>query len=88
MNSTVVAVDFSLTTNGAAQPASHLQVAVGGVLPPQQQPPLTEHINDSFSQVFVVPLHIMGTQTPTIIALSNTHQVVSWKLMNTNYLYW
>jgi hypothetical protein len=88
MNSTVVAVDFSLTTNGAAQPASHLQAAVGGVLPPQQQPPLTEHINDSFSQVSVVPLHIMGTQTPTIIALSNTHQVVSWKLMNTNYLYW
>jgi hypothetical protein len=30
----------------------------------------------------------MGTQTPAIVALSNTHQVVSLKLTNTNYLYW
>jgi hypothetical protein len=30
----------------------------------------------------------MGTQTPAIIALSNTHQVVLLKLTNTNYLYW
>jgi len=30
----------------------------------------------------------MGPQTPAIVALSNTHQVVSLKLTNTNYLYW
>jgi len=30
----------------------------------------------------------MGTHTPAIVPLSNTHQVVSLKLMNTNYLYW
>jgi len=30
----------------------------------------------------------MGTHTPVIVPLSNTHQVVSLKLTNTNYLYW
>jgi hypothetical protein len=30
----------------------------------------------------------MGTTTPSIVALSNTHQVVSLKLTTTNYLYW
>jgi hypothetical protein len=30
----------------------------------------------------------MGTTTSSIIAMSNTHQVVSLKLTNTNYLYW
>jgi len=30
----------------------------------------------------------MGTHTPAIVPLSNTHQVVSLKLTNTNYLYW
>jgi len=30
----------------------------------------------------------MGTQTLAIVALSNTYQVVSLKLTNTNYLYW
>jgi hypothetical protein len=35
-----------------------------------------------------MPLYIMETQTPAIVALSNTHQVVSLKLMNINYLYW
>ena len=30
----------------------------------------------------------MGTQTPAIVALLNTHQVVSLKLTNTNYVYW
>jgi hypothetical protein len=30
----------------------------------------------------------MGTHTTTIVLLANTHQVVSLKLMNTNYLYW
>ena len=87
MDSTIVAADFSLTTGGAAQLANHLQAAGGGVLPSQQQPSLAEHINDSSSQIFVVPLHIMGTQPPAIVALSNTHQIVLLKLMNTNYLY-
>jgi len=86
MDSTVAA-DFSLTTGGAAQPTSHLQAAVGGVFPPQQQPPLVEHVSDFSSQVFVVPLPLMGTHTPTIIPLSNIHQVVLLKLTNTNYLY-
>ena len=30
----------------------------------------------------------MGTTTSSIIVLSNTHQVVSLKLTNTNYLHW
>jgi hypothetical protein len=30
----------------------------------------------------------MGTHTTTIVPLANTHQVVSLKLTNTNYLYW
>jgi len=87
MDSTAVVADFSLTINGEAPPASHLQAATGGVLPPQQQPSLSEQVNDS-SQLSVVPLHIMGTQTPAIVPLSNTHQVVSLKLTNTNYLFW
>jgi hypothetical protein len=33
-------------------------------------------------------LPLMGTHTPAIVPLSNTHQVVSLKLTNTNYLYW
>jgi hypothetical protein len=88
MDSTAAGADFSLTTGGKAPPASHLQAVADGVLPPQQQPSLSEQVNDSFSQVSVVPLHIMRTQTPAIVALSNTHQVVSLKLTNTNYLYW
>jgi hypothetical protein len=87
MDSTAAA-DFSPTTSGAAQPVSHLQVVAGGVFPPQQQPPLAEHVYDSSSQVYVVPLHLMGTHTPSIVPLSNTHQVVSLKLTITNYLYW
>jgi hypothetical protein len=38
--------------------------------------------------VFAIPLHIMETQTTVIVDLSNTHQVVSLKLTNINYLYW
>jgi hypothetical protein len=87
MDSSAAAADFSLTTGGAAQSASHLQVIASSVLPPQHHPSLAEHIHDS-SQVSVIPLHIMGTQPPAIVALSNTHQVVSLKLMDTNYLYW
>jgi len=33
MDSTAVVADFSLNIGGAAQPASHLQAIVGGVLP-------------------------------------------------------
>ena len=87
MDFAVAAINFSLTTDGASQPANHLHAATSGILPPQQQPPLAEHVNDSFSQVSIVPLHIIGTQSPVIVALSNTHQVVSLKLTNTNYLY-
>jgi hypothetical protein len=36
MDSTAADADFSLTTDNAAQPASHLQAVVGGVLTPQQ----------------------------------------------------
>jgi len=76
MDSTVAA-DFSLTTGGAAQPASHLQAASS----------LAEYVSNSSSQVSVIPLHVMGAQTPAIVVLSNTHQVVSLKLTNTNYFY-
>jgi hypothetical protein len=82
MDSIATAIDFSLTTSGAAQSASDLQAVASGVLPPQQQPPLKDNVSDSFLQVSTLPLRIMGTQTPTIIALLNTHQVVSLKLMN------
>jgi len=30
----------------------------------------------------------MGTHTPAIVPVANTHQVVLLKLTNTNYLYW
>ena len=67
-------VDFYLyQIGGAAQSASHSQA---------------EWNHGSSSHVFLVPLHIMGTLTPSIIALSNTQQVVSLKLTNTNYFYW
>jgi len=87
MDSAVAASDFSLNTGGAAQPTSHLQATAGGVFPQQQQPSLAEHVNDTSSHVSVITLHIMRAQTPVIIALSNTYQVVSLKLTNINYLY-
>jgi len=62
MDSSAAAADFSLTTGGAAQSASHLQAIASSVLPPQHHPSLAEHIHDSSSQVYVIPLHIMGTQ--------------------------
>jgi hypothetical protein len=83
MDSTV-ATDFSLITGGATQTASHLQAASDGVFPPQQQPSLAEHVSDSSSQVSTVPLHLMGTHTPAIISLSNTHEVILLKFINTN----
>jgi hypothetical protein len=68
--------------------AANFSLITGGVFPPQQQPSLAEHVSDSSSQVFVVPLHIMGTQTPAIVALSINLQVVLLKLTSINYLYW
>jgi hypothetical protein len=73
------AVDFSLHQTG---------FVVDGAFPQQQPLYLTEQYNGSSSHVSIVPLHIMGTSTPAIVALSNTEEVVSLKLTNTNYLYW
>ena len=82
------AAEFSLhQTSGVDQPASHSQAAVGGAFPHQQHPLHAEQNHGSSSHVYVVPLHIVGTSTPSIVALSNTQQVVSLKLTNTNYLY-
>jgi len=87
MDSTVAA-DFSLSTGGAAQPASHPQAAAAAAFSPPQQPPRAELVSDSSSQVPAIPLPLMGTHTTTIVPLANTHQVVLLKLTNTNYLYW
>ena len=87
MDSTTAA-DFSLSTGGAAQPASHPQVAAAGAFSSPQQPPLAELVSNSSSQVPAVPLLLMGTHTTAIVPLANTHQVVSLKLTNINYLYW
>jgi hypothetical protein len=84
----IAAVDFSLSTGGAAQPANHPQAAAVGAFSSPQQPPLAELVSDSSSQVPAIPLPLMGTNTTTIVPLANTHQVVSLKLTNTNYLYW
>ena len=87
MDSTAAA-DFSLSTGGAAQPASHPQAVAAGAFSFPQQPPFAELVSDSSSQVPAVPLPLMGTHATTIVPLANTHQVVSLKLTNTNYLYW
>jgi hypothetical protein len=82
------AVDFSLHQIGfAAQPTGHSYAAASGALPQQQPPSLIAQNNDSYSHVSVVPLHIIGTSTSTIVILSNTQQIVSLKLTNINYLY-
>jgi hypothetical protein len=64
------------------------EAAAAGSFSHQQQPQPAEQHLGSFSHVSAVPLDIMGTTTPSIVALSNTHQVVSLKLTTTNYLYW
>jgi hypothetical protein len=87
MDSTAAA-DFSLSIGGAAQPANHPQAAVAGAFSSPQQPSLAELVSNSSSQVPAVPLPLMGTHITTIVPLANTHQVVSLKLTNTNYLYW
>ena len=87
MDSTAT-TDFSLSTGSAAQPANPPQAAAASALSSPQQPPLAELVSDSSSQVPVVPLPLMGTHATAIVPLANTHQVVSLKLTNTNYLYW
>jgi hypothetical protein len=74
-------------TGGAAHLANPSEAVVAIFFSHHQQPQPTEHNHGSFSHVSVVP-HIMGIITPSIIVLSNTHQVVSLKLTTTNYLYW
>jgi hypothetical protein len=84
-----IAAAFSLHQTGSAtQLASLLEAAVVGSFSHQQQPQPAEQNHGSFSHVSVVPPYIMGTTTPSIVALSNTHQMVSLKLTTTNYLYW
>ena len=75
-------------TGSAAQSANQSKVVADGSFSHQQQPSLVEQHHGSFSHIYVFPLHITGTSTPSIIALSNTQQVVSLNLTNTNYLYW
>jgi hypothetical protein len=85
----VVAAAFSPhQTGGAAQPTSLSEAAAASSFSHQQQPQPAEQNHGSFSHVSVIPLHIMGIITPSFIALSNTHQVISLKLTTTNYLYW
>jgi hypothetical protein len=87
MDSVVAAVDFSLHQTGiATPPVGHSQAAIGGAFP-QQQPPLhVKQNNDSSFHVSVIPLYIIETSTPVIVAFSNTQHVISLKLTNTNYL--
>jgi len=86
MDSAVAAATYSPhQTDGAAQPGSHSKVVATGFFSHQQQPQPTEQNRGSFSYDYVVPLHIMGTTTPSIVALSNTHQMVSLKLTITNF---
>ena len=88
MDSTAATTFSPHHTEGAAQLASQSKAIADGSFSHQQQPsPIKQH-HCSFSHVYVVPLHMMGTSTTFIIALSNTQQVVSLKLTNTNYLYW
>jgi len=87
MDSTAAA-DFSLSTGGAAQPVSPPQAVAAGALSSPQQPPPAELVSDSSSQVLAVPLSLMGTHATATVPLVNTHQVVSLKLTNINYLYW
>jgi len=88
MDSIAAAAYSPHQNGGAAQPSSPSEAAAAGSFSHQQQPQPAEQNLDSFSHVSVVPLHIMGTTTPSIVALSNTHQVVSLKLTTINYLYW
>jgi hypothetical protein len=88
MDSAATATFSPHQIGGPAQPASHSEAVAAGSFSHQEQPEPTAQNYSSFSHVYAVPLHIIGTTTPFIVALSNTHQVVSLKLMTTNYLYW
>jgi len=88
MDSAAAAAAFSLHQIGStAQPGSPSEVVAAGSFSHQQQAQPAEQNHGSFSHVSVIPPHIMRT-TPSIVVLSNTHQVVSLKLTTTNYLYW
>jgi hypothetical protein len=87
MDSIVIAAPPPNHTGSTVQPTNQLEVVADGSFSHQQQPSLAEHHHGSFSYVSVVPLHIMGKSTPSIITLSNTQQVVSLKLTHTNYPY-
>ena len=81
-------MDFAVAATYSPHQNSPSKAAAAGSFSHQQQPQPVEQNLGSFSHVSTVPLHIMGTTTPSIIAFSNTHQVVSLKLTTTNYLYW
>ncbi|KAJ6969913.1 hypothetical protein NC653_034466 [Populus alba x Populus x berolinensis] len=72
-------VAISPSTGAAPSPVSPLPAVGRDQLP---------HVSDFSSHDSAVPLPLMGTQSTTMVPLSNTHHVVSLKLMNTNYLYW
>jgi len=71
--------------SGAAPLARPSEAAAAGSFSHQQQPQPAEQNHGSFSQVSFIPLHIMRTTTPSIVVLSNTHQVVSLKITTINY---
>ena len=82
MDSSAAAVDISPSTGAATSSTNHPHV-VG-----REQLPRVEHVSDSSSHDSSVPLPLMETHTLAMAPLSNTHQIVSLKLMNINYLYW
>jgi hypothetical protein len=87
MNSVAVTTNFSLHQTGiAASLVGNSRAAACGAFLQQQPHLLAEQNNDSSSHISIVPLHIIRTSTLAIVALSNTQQVVSLKLINTNYL--
>jgi hypothetical protein len=74
-------------TSGAAQPATQklLPLVHSSIInnPNQQSRTMVP------SPIFLSSLFTSwGTTTQSIVALSNTHQVVSLKITTTNYLYW
>jgi len=70
MDSTTVAAFSPHQTGSAAQPARPLEPAVASSFSHQQQPQPAEQNHGSFSHVSVIPLHIMGTTTPFIVAVT------------------
>jgi hypothetical protein len=97
MDSVVAAVDFSLHQTGiATPPVGHSQAAIGGAFP-QQQPPLhVKQNNDSSFHVSVIPLYIIETSTPVIVAFfqhsascfikTYKHKLSHWRIQMKPYL--